>query len=264
MLLLLALVTKNEMASFLSFKYYARQEGRGVEGEKENKEQGKVARNVFKMGRKEVVEWPDEFMPICPLRPAEGRQRPAFKRHAHSHGSLFLHASSPSHSLALAHTLETLFVSLTVSLAFRGNGGASRYSSYQEDSALHIVSLMATGRVVRTFPVSYSPDASFSKFYFDGEVRDFCERDLSIAKPHLRVSKCIFVGDISVGKTCLINRFGYNVFTNNYKTTIGVDFDVQKFSILNIPFNLQVSGGACVLSLAATGFTASGRTTECP
>lgn len=97
------------------------------------------------------------------------------------------------------------------------------------------------GRTVSIFPSAYSSDSSYRKYYFDGEVRDFCERDLTLAKTHCRVSKCIFVGDISVGKTCLINRFGYNVFTNNYKATIGVDFDVQKFNILNIPFNLQVS-----------------------
>lgn len=63
-------------------------------------------------------------------------------------------------------------------------------------------------------------------------------------KNRLRVAKCIVVGDISVGKTCLINRFGYNVFTDDYKTTIGVDFDVQKFDILKRPFSLQVSSFA--------------------
>lgn len=76
---------------------------------------------------------------------------------------------------------------------------------------------------------------------FDGDVREYVDREIQQAKSHLRVAKCIFVGDIAVGKTCLINRFGYNVFTNNYKATIGVDFDVQKFTILDRPFNLQVS-----------------------
>lgn len=56
----------------------------------------------------------------------------------------------------------------------------------------------------------------------------------------LRIAKCNVVGDASVGKTCLINRFGYNVFDSNSKATIGVDFDVQKFSILSRPFTLQV------------------------
>lgn len=56
----------------------------------------------------------------------------------------------------------------------------------------------------------------------------------------LRIAKCNVVGDASVGKTCLINRFGYDVFDSKSKATIGVDFDVQKFSVLSRPFTLQV------------------------
>lgn len=100
------------------------------------------------------------------------------------------------------------------------------------------------GREVTAFPLAYSPDASYRQYYFNNQVRDFCEQDLALPRPHLRVAKCIFVGDIAVGKTSLINRFGYNVFSNDYKATIGVDFDVQKFAILNVPFNLQVSDTA--------------------
>lgn len=57
----------------------------------------------------------------------------------------------------------------------------------------------------------------------------------------LRIAKCNVVGDTSVGKTCLVNRFGYDVFDSKSKATIGVDFDVQKFSILSRPFTLQVN-----------------------
>lgn len=97
-------------------------------------------------------------------------------------------------------------------------------------------------RTVEKYPLAYCSDATpYQKFRFDGCVREFCDRDVMTPKNHLRVAKCVVVGDISVGKTCMINRFGYNVFTNNYKATIGVDFDVQKFNILDIPFNLQVS-----------------------
>ncbi|XP_027194988.2 uncharacterized protein LOC113789625 [Dermatophagoides pteronyssinus] len=56
----------------------------------------------------------------------------------------------------------------------------------------------------------------------------------------LRIAKCNVVGDTSVGKTCLVNRFGYDVFDSKSKATIGVDFDVQKFSILSRPFTLQI------------------------
>jgi hypothetical protein len=38
----------------------------------------------------------------------------------------------------------------------------------------------------------------------------------------------------------LVFRFCHDVFDNDYKATIGVDFEVEKFSVLSIPFNLQV------------------------
>ena len=90
------------------------------------------------------------------------------------------------------------------------------------------------------FPLAYDTNQTpYQKCRFEGCVRDYCDRDVMTPKNHLRVAKCVFVGDIAVGKTCLINRFGYDVFCNNYKATIGVDFDVQKFSILDIPLTFK-------------------------
>lgn len=59
-------------------------------------------------------------------------------------------------------------------------------------------------------------------------------------KNRMRVAKCIVVGDISVGKTTLINRYVNDVYSSDYKATIGVDFEVQKFDILGRPFTLQI------------------------
>lgn len=56
----------------------------------------------------------------------------------------------------------------------------------------------------------------------------------------LQMSKCIVVGDVSVGKTCLVNRFCNEVFDKDYKATIGVDFEVERFEVLGTPFNLQM------------------------
>jgi small GTP-binding protein len=36
--------------------------------------------------------------------------------------------------------------------------------------------------------------------------------------------KLVFLGDIYVGKTSIINRFMYDSFDNNYQATIGIDF----------------------------------------
>ena len=102
------------------------------------------------------------------------------------------------------------------------------------------MNLTTPERALTTFPSPYCGVATpHHRYNFDPEVREFCAQE-SLSSI-LRVSKCIVVGDIAVGKTCVINRFGYNIFTNNYKATIGVDFDVQKFTLLNLPFNLQVS-----------------------
>ncbi|XP_072381188.1 ras-related protein Rab-34 [Diabrotica undecimpunctata] len=54
------------------------------------------------------------------------------------------------------------------------------------------------------------------------------------------MSKIIVIGDVSVGKTCLVNRFCKKIFDGNYKATIGVDFEVENFLILNVPFALQI------------------------
>ncbi|KAK2153719.1 hypothetical protein LSH36_288g02047 [Paralvinella palmiformis] len=56
----------------------------------------------------------------------------------------------------------------------------------------------------------------------------------------LKICKAVLVGDVAVGKSCLVNRFCHDVFNRDYKATIGVDFEVEKFSILSIPFNLQI------------------------
>ena len=35
-------------------------------------------------------------------------------------------------------------------------------------------------------------------------------------------------------------RLCYNAFDRNYKTTIGVDFEVERFLILGVPISLQI------------------------
>lgn len=95
------------------------------------------------------------------------------------------------------------------------------------------------------------------------------------------IAKVIVVGDVAVGKTCLISRweqkhsdhlgdlpkflpkndsclepvslermsefvlssparFRKGVFDKNYKATIGVDFEMERFEVLGVPFSLQL------------------------
>uniref|UniRef100_A0A8D2PAE4 RAB34, member RAS oncogene family n=1 Tax=Zosterops lateralis melanops TaxID=1220523 RepID=A0A8D2PAE4_ZOSLA len=68
--------------------------------------------------------------------------------------------------------------------------------------------------------------------------RDRVIADLRASPPPCRfkISKIIVVGDLSVGKTCLINRFCKDTFDKNYKATIGVDFEMERFEVLGVPF----------------------------
>ncbi|XP_013872368.1 ras-related protein Rab-34, partial [Austrofundulus limnaeus] len=54
------------------------------------------------------------------------------------------------------------------------------------------------------------------------------------------VAKVIVVGDVAVGKTCLISRFCKDAFDRGYKATIGVDFEMERFEVLGVPFSLQL------------------------
>ncbi|TNM85154.1 hypothetical protein fugu_009332 [Takifugu bimaculatus] len=54
------------------------------------------------------------------------------------------------------------------------------------------------------------------------------------------IAKVIVVGDVAVGKTCLISRFCKGFFDKNYKATIGVDFEMERFEVLGVPFSVQL------------------------
>lgn len=60
------------------------------------------------------------------------------------------------------------------------------------------------------------------------------------SKISVRLAKSVFTGDVGVGKTSIINRFCRDIFELNYKPTIGVDYEMERFWILNVPFNLQM------------------------
>lgn len=95
-------------------------------------------------------------------------------------------------------------------------------------------------RIIVSYPLAFLSEASpYTEMDFDVRVKNVCEADRSI-RIGLKISKTIFVGDVAVGKTCLVNRFCHEVFNSNYKATIGVDFEVERFDILNTPFNLQI------------------------
>ncbi|XP_026475327.1 ras-related protein Rab-36-like [Ctenocephalides felis] len=72
---------------------------------------------------------------------------------------------------------------------------------------------------------------------FSPELEQICS---STNLPEIPLCKIIVLGDVAVGKTSLVKRFSEHTFNNEYKATIGVDFQVARFNVLSIPFHLQI------------------------
>ncbi|XP_048467447.1 ras-related protein Rab-36 isoform X2 [Rhincodon typus] len=87
-------------------------------------------------------------------------------------------------------------------------------------------------RIISKFPKCYLPEACLQfKDQFHIQVKNACH-ERQTRNVGLKMSKVVVVGDLYVGKTCLINR--------DYKATIGVDFEIERFEVAGIPYNLQI------------------------
>ncbi|XP_010772344.1 ras-related protein Rab-36, partial [Notothenia coriiceps] len=77
---------------------------------------------------------------------------------------------------------------------------------------------------------------------WDIQAKAVCKDGTNSRQPwdRQKMSKVVVVGDLNVGKTCLINRFCKDVFERDYKATIGVDFEIERFVISGVPFSLQI------------------------
>ncbi|XP_022235499.1 ras-related protein Rab-34-like [Limulus polyphemus] len=70
----------------------------------------------------------------------------------------------------------------------------------------------ASDRIIVSYPLAFLSEASpYAEMDFDVRVKNACQADRSI-RIGLKISKTIFVGDVAVGKTCLVNRFYHKVF----------------------------------------------------
>lgn len=114
----------------------------------------------------------------------------------------------------------------------------SRVSSWANQVASMRIDSEGSG--IEHFPQAYSYlDTPYPETDFPPDIRDACLKRSSVGA-EVRAAKVVVVGDVSVGKTCLITKFCHEVYDANYKATIGVDFEVEKFSILQVPFSLQI------------------------
>uniref|UniRef100_A0A2I3GCU8 Ras-related protein Rab-36 n=1 Tax=Nomascus leucogenys TaxID=61853 RepID=A0A2I3GCU8_NOMLE len=132
---------------------------------------------------------------------------------------------------------------VAVVIAAAGSGGAGRaepqLSQPSLDSGRMRSSLTPLGppvsrdRVIASFPKVGTQE------HFHRQVSAACQRR-NMGTVGLKLSKVVVVGDLYVGKTSLIHRFCKNVFDRDYKATIGVDFEIERFEIAGIPYSLQI------------------------
>jgi Ras-related protein Rab-1A len=52
--------------------------------------------------------------------------------------------------------------------------------------------------------------------------------------------KILIIGDSGVGKSCILNRFTDDIFTENYISTIGVDFKIRTIEVNSKIIKLQI------------------------
>ena len=95
-------------------------------------------------------------------------------------------------------------------------------------------------RIIPNLPNCYNTQAQIHESNcFDPDVQHLCSSE-TVHSIRIKMCKMILIGDVSVGKTSLVSRFGLEQFHNSYTATIGIDFVALRFDILNLPFTLHV------------------------
>ena len=61
-----------------------------------------------------------------------------------------------------------------------------------------------------------------------------------IEKDYEHLFKLLVIGDSGVGKSCILLRFSDDVFTDNFISTIGVDFKIKKLDINGQQVKMQI------------------------
>ncbi|KAG7476632.1 hypothetical protein MATL_G00084940 [Megalops atlanticus] len=105
---------------------------------------------------------------------------------------------------------------------------------------MHFSAPVSKDRIISKFPKWYTPQACLQmKDHWHTRVKTACQ-DRTTRNVGMKMSKVVVVGDLYVGKTCLINRFCKDMFDRDYKATIGVDFEIERFELSGVPYSLQI------------------------
>ncbi|XP_029372973.1 ras-related protein Rab-34a isoform X1 [Echeneis naucrates] len=108
-------------------------------------------------------------------------------------------------------------------------------------SAMSVLPPVRRDRIIAQLPRCFKKEAALHTINeFNNKVKTACQEQRTGTVGRFKISKVIVVGDLAVGKTCLINRFCKDAFDKNYKATIGVDFEMERFEVLGVPFSLQL------------------------
>ncbi|NWZ82039.1 RAB34 protein, partial [Poecile atricapillus] len=87
---------------------------------------------------------------------------------------------------------------------------------------MNVLAPVRRDRVIADLPRCFRKEAALhTRPAFHPTVASACQEQRT-GTVGFKISKIIVVGDLSVGKTCLINRFCKDTFDKNYKATIGV------------------------------------------
>ncbi|NXX24445.1 RAB34 protein, partial [Nicator chloris] len=93
---------------------------------------------------------------------------------------------------------------------------------------MNVLAPVRRDRVIADLPPCFRKEAALhTRRAFHPTVASACQEQRT-GTVGFKISKIIVVGDLSVGKTCLINRFCKDTFDKNYKATIGVDFEMER------------------------------------
>ncbi|NXL50552.1 RAB34 protein, partial [Podilymbus podiceps] len=86
---------------------------------------------------------------------------------------------------------------------------------------MNVLAPVRRDRVIADLPPCFRKEAALhARPAFHPTVASACQEQRT-GTVGFKISKIIVVGDLSVGKTCLINRFCKDTFDKNYKATIG-------------------------------------------
>lgn len=100
--------------------------------------------------------------------------------------------------------------------------------------------------LVPLIPAPFDPSLTpYLDVYLDDRVEQYIENEIfrPDRKIPLRTAKCVLVGAPSSGKTCLIRRLGANgLILAHHRSPAKIDYWIQEFEILGVPFRLQVRG----------------------